>query len=203
MVLKDLISSISRTYGNAVFPFCNFKDRVLELYQKAYRKGFTNPVCGDIAIEKRGSEYTSIIHLYYKLDKEGKVQKFETEEDYGELEDIPPMIADVLKRDGKVQIKIENITNLLSSRDLTIKKSIKFSDIENIVDDVASRHDLTYTSVTVTLIDELFYTRMVLNYTVHGKTKRYQAAYRAILNYPKDILEQLLDSEDSTVSFEL
>ena len=61
------------------------------------------------------SEYTSIIHLYYKLDKEGKVQKFETEEDYGELEDIHPMIADVLKRDGKVQIKIENITNLLSS----------------------------------------------------------------------------------------
>ena len=31
MVLKDLISGISRTYGNAVFPFCNFKDRVLEL----------------------------------------------------------------------------------------------------------------------------------------------------------------------------
>ena len=138
--------------------------------------------------------------MSFKLNEFGM---FETEEDYGELEDIPPMIADVLKRDGKVQIKIENITNLLSSRDLTIKKSIKFSDIENIVDDVASRHDLTYTSVTVTLIDELFYTRMVLNYTVHGKTKRYQAAYRAILNYPKDILEQLLDSEDSTVSFEL
>ena len=69
MVLKDLISGISRTYANAVFPFCNFKDRVLELYQKAYRKGFTNPVYGDIAIEKRGSEYTSIIHLYYILDK--------------------------------------------------------------------------------------------------------------------------------------
>ena len=141
--------------------------------------------------------------MYYKLDKEGKVQKFETEEDYGELEDVPPMIDEVLKRDGKVQIKIENITNLLSARDLSIKRSIRFSDIENIVDDVANKHDLNYTSVSVTLIDELFYTRMVLNYTVHGKTKRYQAAYRAILNYPSDILEQLLDSEDSSVSFEL
>lgn len=203
MPIKDLISGITRTYGNAVFPFCNFKDRVLELYQKAYRKGFTNPVYGDIAIEKRGGEYTSIIHLYYKLDKEGKVQKFEKEEDYGELEDVPPMIDEVLQRDGKVQIKIENITNLLSARDLSIKRSIRFSDIESIVDDVANKHDLNYTSVSVTLIDELFYTRMVLNYTVHGKTKRYQAAYRAILNYPSDILEQLLDSEDSSVSFEL
>lgn len=203
MALKDFISGITRTYENAVFPFCNFKDRVLELYQKAYRKGFTNPVYGDIAIEKRGSEYTSIIHLYYKLDKEGKVQKFETEEDYGELEDVPPMIDEVLKRDGKVQIKIENITNLLSARDLSIKRSIRFSDIESIVDDVADKHDLNYTSVSVTLIDELFYTRMVLNYAVHEKTKRYQAAYRAILNYPNDILEQLLESEDSSVSFEL
>ena len=203
MPLKDLISGITRTYGNAVFPFCNFKDRVLELYQKAYKKGFTNPVYGDIAIEKRGSEYTSIIHLYYKLNKEGKVQKLETEEDYGELEDVPPMIDEVLKRDGKVQIKIENITNLLSARDLSIKRSIRFSDIESIVDDVANKHDLKYTSVSVTLIDELFYTRVVLSYTVHGKTKRYQAAHRAILNYPPDILEQLLDSEDSSVSFEL
>lgn len=203
MPLKNIISGITRTYGNAIFPFCNFKDRVLELYQKAYRKGFTNPFYGDIAIEKRGKEYTSIIHLYYKLDKEGKVQKFEIEEDYGELEDVPPMIDEVLKRDGKVQIKIENITNLLSARDLPIKRSIRFSDIESIVDDVANKHDLNYTSVSVTLIDELFYTRMVLNYTVHGKTKRYQAAYRAILNYPSDILEQLLDSEDSSVSFEL
>lgn len=203
MAIRDLITGITRTYGNAVFPFCDFKDRVLELYQTAYRRGFTNPVYGDITLEKRGGEYTTIIHLYYKLAKEGKVQKFEKEEDYGELEDVPPLIDEVLKRDGKVQIKIENITNLLSARDLSIKRSIRFSDIESIVDDVANKHDLTYTSVTVTLIDELFYTRMVLNYTVHGKTKRYQAAYRAILNYPSDILEQLLDSEDSSVSFEL
>lgn len=203
MTLINLISGITRTYGNAVFPFCNFKDRVLELYQKAYRKGFTNPVYCDIAIEKHGNEYTSIIRLYYKLDKKGKVQKFETEEDYGELEDVPPMIDEVLKRDGKVQIKIENLTNLLSARDLSIKQSIRFSDIESIVDDVANKHYLNYTSVSVTLIDELFYTRMVLNYTVHGKTKRYQSAYRAILNYPSDIWEQLLDSEDSSVSFEL
>lgn len=203
MSLKDLLSGFTRTYGNAVFPFCNFKDRVLELYQKAYRKGFTNPVYGDISIEKRGDEYTSTIHLYYKLNKEGKVQKFETEEDYGELEDVPPIIDDVLKREGKVQIKIENITNLLSARDLSIKRSIKFSDIENIVDDVSNKHGLNYSSVTVTLIDELFYTRMVLIFTVHGKTKRYQAAYRAILKYPDDILEQLLGSEDSSVSFEL
>lgn len=203
MPIKDLITGITRTYGNAVFPFCNFKDRVLELYQKAYRRGFTNPVYGDIAIEKRGDEYTSIIHLYYRLDKEGKVQKFEKEEDYGELEDVPPMIDEVLKRDGKVQIKIENITNLLSARDLSIKRSIRFSDIEGIVDEVANKHELNYSVVTVTLIDELFYTRMILNYTVHGKTKRYQTAYRAVLNYPNDILEQLLDSEDSSVTFEL
>lgn len=203
MSLKDLFSDITRTYGNAVFPFCNFKDRVLELYQKAYRKGFTNPIYGDISIEKCGDEYTSIIHLYFKLNKDGKVQKFETEEAYGEIEDIPPIIKDVLKREGKVQIKIENITNLLSARDLSIKRSIRFSNIEKIVDEVSDKHDLNYSSVTVTLIDELFYTRMVLNYVVHGKVKRYQVAYRAIIDYPSDILEQLLDSEDSSVSFEL
>lgn len=203
MPLKDFLSGFTRTYGNAVFPFCNFKDRVLELYQKAYKKGFTNPVYGDISIEKRGDGYTSIIHLYYKLNKEGKVQKFETEEDYGELEDVPPIIDDVLKREGKVQIKIENITNLLSARDLSIKRSVKFSDIENVVEHISNKHGLNYSSVNVTLIDELFYTRMVLNYNVHGKTKRYQTAYRAILNYPGDILDQLLNSEDSSVSFEL
>lgn len=203
MSLKDIISGITRTYGNAVFPFCNFKDRVLELYQSAYKKGFTNPAYADISIEKQGNEYDSIIRLYYKLDKDGKVQKFEREEHYGELEDVPPMINEVLNRDGKVQIKIENISNLLSSRDLSIKQPIKFTTIENIVDDVAKAHNLNYSSVTVTLIDELFYTRMVLNYVVRGKTRRYQSAYRAILNYPDDVKEQLLDSEDSSISFEL
>ena len=203
MPLKDLLSGFTRTYGNAVFPFCNFKDRVLELYQKAYKKGFTNPVYGDISIEKRGDEYTSIIRLYYKLDKDGKLQKFETEEDYGELEDVPPIIDDVLKREGKVQIKIENITNLLSARDLSIRRPIKFSDIENIVVHISDKHELSYSTVNVTLIDELFYTRMVLNFNMHKKTKRYQAAYRAIFDYPGDILEQLLNSEDSSVSFEL
>lgn len=203
MSLKKIISGIARTYENAVFPFCDFKDRVLELYQKAYRKGFTNPVYGDIAIEKNGNEYKSVIRLYYKLDKEDKVQKFETQEDYGELEDVPPMIDKVLKRDGKVQIKIENFTNLLSARDLIVKRSIKFDEIETIANDVANKHELNYSSVSVTLIDELFYTRMILKYTVSGKDKRYQTAYRVIYNYPNDIQEQLLDNEDSSVTFEL
>lgn len=203
MTIKDFLSDITRTYGNAVFPFCNFKDRVLELYQKAYRKGFTNPFYCDIIIEKKDSEYYSIIHLYYKLAKEGKVQKFEKEENYGELEDIPPIIEDVLNRDGKVQIKIENITNLLTARDLTIKHSIKFSDIKKFINELANKYELNYSTATITLVDELFYTRMIISYMVNGNTKRYQTAFRAVLNYPHDILEQLLDSEDSSVTFEL
>ena len=41
MALKDLISGISRTYGNAVFPFCNFKQYlVIHIEQRLYHMDY-------------------------------------------------------------------------------------------------------------------------------------------------------------------
>jgi len=199
--LKDL----KRTYKNgAFFAFYELKDRVLELYNQAYNKGFSTPAYGDIEIARTNDGYDTIIHLYYKSQNAGKVQKFEKAESYGDLIDIPNLISDALKQKGKIHIKIENFQNLLAARDLAIKDAIQFNEIENFVQNVRVKNNISSDETSLTIIDELFYTRLIICFkTSIGQAKRYQAAFRMIKQYPQDILDELINSENNSVTLDI
>lgn len=200
MGLRDLL----RTYNNASYPFFQLKDRVVELYQQAYSKGFTTPLYSDLEIVHDDDGYNTTIRFFYDSQNEGKAQKFEKKEFYGELEDIPDFINNVLESEGKVQIKIKNYLNLLAAKDLSVQKVISFDDLGKVAEKfkLANRIDALQTSVKI--IDELFYTRVVFTFTQsNGQPRRVQSAFRGIAKYPTDVWDALLNSEDSSVIINL
>lgn len=200
MGLLDLI----RTYKDASFPFYELKERAIEVYQMAYNKGFSNPLYGDLEIVKENDGYSTTIRFFYESSNEGKAQKFEKKEHYGDLEDIPALIANAIKQDGKVQIKLKNFMSLLSSKDLNVKGSIKFSDLESIINDIKIKNHINSCNTSIKIIDELFYTRVIISFTnANGQIKRFQTAYRTISNYPKDVWDEIIESEDGSITLNI
>lgn len=199
-----IFDNIIRTYNDASFPFYKLKDRAVELYQTAYNKGFSSPLYGDIKITKVDDGYSTIIRFFYESQNEGKAQKFEKKEHYGDLEDIPTLINDAIKQDGKVQIKLKNIMNLLSAKDLSVKESILFNDIASFVNTVRTKNRIDSTSTSIKIIDELFYTRLIITFTQSNEqTKRFQTAFRMVNKYPQDVWNSILESEDGSVTLKI
>ena len=198
------LDNIIRTYNDASFPFFKLKDRAVELYQTAYNKGFSSPLYGDLEITKVEDGYSTVIRFFYESQTAGKAQKFEKKEHYGDLEDIPTLIANALKQDGKVQIKLKNYMNLLSAKDLNVKESIIFEDIESFVNTVKAKNRIDASSTSIKIIDDLFYTRMIITFThSNGQAQRFQTAFRMIKKYPQDVWNSILESEDGSVTLNI
>ena len=196
MGLRDLI----RTYKDASFPFYQLKERAIEVYQMAYNKGFSNPLSGDLEIVRENDGYSTTIRFFYESSNEGKAQKFEKKEHYGDLEDMPTLIANAIKQDGKVQIKLKNFMSLLSSKDLNVKGNIEFDDLDSFINEIKIRNHINSCDTSIKIIDELFYTRVVVSFTnSSGQVKRFQTAFRRINNYPTDVWNEIVESEDGSI----
>ena len=188
---------VALQYAN--YDFYKLKKEILSLIKRGREQGLDNPDYCKLTVKNSslGRDYPVFIDLYYKKNNDEAIH-LPQELLIGTFVTIPTGIKQALTRDGFVEIRINNLTELSISSSEEVSKPIKF---ESILSFSSSKEPLT--SREVTIKDEIFAYRVIYRYdTPSKKEQKKVVTYADIIGIPTDVSLKLKTDGQCTIKID-
>ncbi len=197
--MLDYIKDKFDSFMNSKY-FHELESHLADFIKENYKNGFSNPAYVEVELQKQDHadrKYSLYLKVYYKSNIPEKAILREHSEDFYDILEMPEAYNKVIKNQGSVKFRVDDIIAVLSYKPDFVKP-IQFRELGDFVNTLSYRSKIT--GKTVTIFDKVFRKQVKFQFKTIEGIKTIIRNYSDILSIPVDI-SQTLD-KDGIVTYQ-